>query len=106
MSIRVSFMGVLAGVTREKEMTLSCGPEVTLRQVLDLAEQKYGEVFGQRVYRNSNPPRRLQTYTRIFVNGNLVDDGALDKPLGPAEAAQGSSSAEVLVYVMPAASGG
>ena len=105
-SVRVSFMGVIAHVTKEKELTLTCRKDVTLREVLDLAERKYGPEFGRRLYSNSTPPRRLQMHTRIFINGNLVDNGCLDEAVPMAADGPAASPAQVLVYLMPAASGG
>jgi molybdopterin converting factor small subunit len=106
MSVRVSFMGVIANVTGQKELTLASEPGVTLRQVLESLEEQYGEEFGRRLFRTSNPPRRLQMHTRIFVNRQLVEDGALDDPLPFAGDAAVPASSEVLIYLMPAACGG
>ncbi len=105
-SVRLSFMGVIAQVTKEKELSLACRRGVTLREVLDRAEEKYGPDFGRRLYSNSSPPRRLQMHTRIFINGNLVDNGCLDEALPMAGDDPAASPAQVLVYLMPAASGG
>ncbi|HRA77415.1 MAG TPA: MoaD/ThiS family protein [Burkholderiaceae bacterium] len=104
MDVRVSFMGVIANVAREKETTLSFGQTPTLRGLIDALEQRYGPAFGARVYRNSSNPRLLQMCTRIFVNTRLVDDRSLDQPLPlPADA---RPSTEILVYILPAACGG
>lgn len=99
-------MGVIAHMTGQKELTLASEPGVTLRQILDSLEEQYGEEFGRRLFRTSTPPRRLQMHTRIFVNGGLVEDGALDDPLPFTGDGAAGPSSEVLVYLMPAACGG
>jgi hypothetical protein len=103
MNLRVSFMGVIASVTGEKDLALAFDETPTLRGLLDELERRYGPEFGVRVWRNAKPPRLLQMCTRIFINGNLVDEKALDVPLPPSPE-EGSS--EVLVYLLPAACGG
>lgn len=104
MSIRVLLMGVIATVTGQKELVLETRPGATLRQVLDDLEARFGPEFGRRVYRSTEPPRLLQTHTRIFVNRALQSEAALDLPL-PA-GGEGRDDDEVLIYLMPAASGG
>lgn len=104
MNLRVSFMGVIASLTGEKEIALEIGGTPTLRGLLSELEARYGEDFGVRVFRTSTEPRLLQMCTRIFVNGDLVDDRALDQPM-PTPSGPGSSP-EVLVYLLPAACGG
>lgn len=97
-------MGVIASVTGQKDLTLAAESPLTLREVLDRLEVRFGPEFGRRVFRSQTPPRPLQMHTRIFVNGTLAGDEALDQPLPAADAAPGSS--EVLIYLMPAATGG
>jgi molybdopterin converting factor small subunit len=104
MSTRVVFMGVIATVTGQKEMALETRPGATLRQVLDDLESRFGPDFGRRVFRSQTPPRPLQMHTRIFVDSQVQTDETLDRPL-PA-GGDGQGSAEVLIYLMPAASGG
>ena len=104
MTIRVVLMGVIAAVAGEKELVLPGDLGVTLREVLDRLETRYGEEFARRVFRSQMPPRPLQMHTRIFVNGTLVGDDTLDRPL-PGDGA-GSASPEVLIYLLPAATGG
>ncbi|MFQ5848014.1 MAG: MoaD/ThiS family protein [Candidatus Methylomirabilales bacterium] len=104
MTIRVSFMGVMRTVTRETDVGLSAAPGVTLREVLDSLERRYGPEFGRRVFRSQVPPRPLQMHTRIFVNGNLTDEEKLDEPL-PVDGGE-AGCPEVLIYLMPAATGG
>ncbi len=97
-------MGVIATVTGQKELVLETRPGATLRQVLDDLESRFGPEFGLRVFRSQRPPRPLQMHTRIFVNSAVQTDEALDRPLPPDAGGQGG--AEVLIYLMPAASGG
>ena len=104
MSPRVVFMGVIATVTGRKEMALETRPGATLRQVLDDLESRFGPDFGRRVFRSQTPPRPLQMHTRIFVDSALQTDETLDRQLPTGGDGQGS--AEVLIYLMPAASGG
>lgn len=98
MDIQVSFMGVLASVTHEKQRLMQAEAGLTLRQLLEQLEAHYGEDFGRRVFRAQTPPRPLQTHTRIFVNGRVITDVELDRALedGP----------EVLIYLLPASAGG
>ncbi len=104
MNMRVLFMGVIANFTGERELALSFNSAPTVRGLLDELERHYGSEFGARVFRTSSTPRLLQMYTRIFVNGNLVGNEDLDKPVSAAPADKPSS--EVLVYLLPAACGG
>ncbi len=97
-------MGPLATTLRARETELAGEAGLTLRQLLDRLEARYGPEFAQRIYRTLAPPRQLQMHTRIFVNGSAADDAMLDAPLPPAGAEPGS--AEVLIYFMPGASGG
>lgn len=103
-SIRVLFMGVIASVTGQKEMALPVEPGATLRSVLNGLEARYGPDFGRRLFRAQQEPRPLQMHTRIFLNGTLVGDDALDQPL--AAAGGEAESAEILIYLLPAATGG
>lgn len=102
MSIRILFMGVIAGVTGQKEVAMSAEPGTTLRSVLDRLEALYGAEFGRRVFRSQREPRPLQMHTRIFVNGTIVTEDGLDRPMPVTE----SESPEVLIYLLPAATGG
>lgn len=104
MNLEIEFMGVLEDVTRARTLSLDFEQAPTLRELLADLEERYGEEFSTRIFRNATPPRRLQMGTRIFVNGNIVDDRALDTALPPP--AEGKSSAAVLVYFLPAACGG
>ncbi len=103
-SLRVSFMGIITSFTGVKELALELPERATLRQLLDDLEQRYGPEFGKRVYRNAKPPRLLQMCTRIFINGNMVDDSALDEILPPPE--DGGEYPDILVFILPAATGG
>lgn len=103
-TVQVSFMGLIAYVTKARELALEFPATPTLRGLLEALERRFGADFGARVFRTAAAPRRLQMCLRIFVNGDLVDDAALDAPL-PAPAAAGASSA-ILVYLLPAATGG
>lgn len=104
MNIRVSFMGVIAQFTGEKELTLPFNEMPTLRGLFEELERRYGPKFGTHIFRTCTTPRSLQSYTRIFVNNNLVNDEALDNtiPIPP----DPSSSPEILIYVLFAACGG
>jgi molybdopterin converting factor small subunit len=102
MSIRVLLMGVIASVTGQKELVLPAEPGLTLRQVLDRLDERFGPEFGRRVFRAQTPPRPLQMHTRIFVNGTIAEDDTLDRPLP----ISGEGASEVLIYLMPAATGG
>jgi hypothetical protein len=104
MNLRVSFMGVIASLTGEKELALAFDETPTLRGLLDELERRYGAEFGARVWRSAKPPRLLQMCTRIFINGNLVDEKALDVTIP--DASKDGTSSEVLVYLLPAACGG
>ena len=97
-------MGPLANAIRTRETVLAGAAGMTLRELLDRLEARYGPEFTQRIYRTLASPRQLQMHTRIFVNGSAADDAMLDVPLPPAGAEPGSS--EVLIYFMPGASGG
>lgn len=102
--LRILFMGVIANITGERELTLSVDPSRTLRDLLYSLEQRFGPEFGVRVFRNSTPPRRLQMGMRIFINKNLIDERALDQPVSMITEQQ--QSAEILIYFLPAACGG
>lgn len=104
MDLRICFMGVIAHLTGQRELTLRFDEAPTLRHLLHELEDRFGPEFGSRLFRSATPPRLLQMCTRIFVNGQLVDDAALDAPVS--SAADDASSTEVLVYLLPAACGG
>ncbi len=104
MDLKVSFMGVIAGLTGEKERTFSFDKPPTLRALLDALESRYGETFAKRIYRSNVQPRLLQLCLRVFVDNNLVDHQALDEPLPPPPADR--ANGEVLVYILPASTGG
>jgi len=102
--LRVSFMGMITSFTGVKELALELPETATLRELLDDLEQRYGPEFGKRVYRNARPPRPLQMCTRIFINEIIVGDEALDEAIPLPE--DGGPHPEVLVYILPAATGG
>ena len=104
MNLQIDFMGVIADITRTKKLALDFDDALTLRDLLDELERRYGDEFSVRIFRSSSAPRRLQMCTRIFINRKLVDDRALDAPL-PSPSEPGSSAA-ILVYFLPAACGG
>ena len=104
MNVQIDFMGVIANITRTKKLALDFDDAPTLRELLAELERRYGDEFSSRIYRNAGAPRRLQTSTRIFINGNVVDDRALEASL-PSSPEPGSSAA-ILVYFLPASCGG
>lgn len=104
MNVQIDFMGVIANITRTKKLALDFVDAPTLRELLAELERRYGDEFSARIFRNASAPRRLQMSTRIFINGNVVDDRALEASL-PFPPEPGSSAA-VLVYFLPAACGG
>ena len=104
MNVQIDFMGVIANITHTKKLALDFDDAPTLRELLAELERRYGDEFSSRIYRNAGAPRRLQTSTRIFINGNVVDDRALEASL-PSSPEPGSS-AEILVYFLPASCGG
>jgi|ETNmetMinimDraft_13_1059891.scaffolds.fasta_scaffold205379_1 molybdopterin converting factor small subunit len=103
-SLRVSFMGIITSFTGVKELALELPERATLRQLLDDLEQRYGPEFGKRVYRNAKPPRHLQMCTRIFINEVIVGDDALDQTIPLPQ--DGGPNPEILVFILPAATGG
>ena len=104
MNVQIDFMGVIANITRTKKLALDFDDAPTLRELLNELERRYGDEFSARIYRNASAPRRLQMGTRIFINSNLVDDGALEVSL-PSPPESGSSAA-IIVYFLPACCGG
>src|SRR3989337_409168 len=56
MSIRVQFMGPLANAIRTRETVLAGAAGMTLRELLDRLEARYGAEFGHRVFRTEPPP--------------------------------------------------
>ena len=104
MNVQIDFMGVIANITRTKKLALDFNDAPTLSELLAELERRYGDEFSSRIYRNASAPRRLQTSTRIFINGNVVDDRALESSLP--SASEPGSSATILVYFLPAACGG
>ena len=104
MNVQIDFMGVIANITRTRKLALDFDDAPTLRELLAELERRYGDEFSSRIYRNAGAPRRLQMGTRIFINGNVVDDRALETAL-PSPPEPGSSAA-ILVYFLPASCGG
>lgn len=103
--VQITFMGVLADITKTKKLALNFGGMQTLRDILGELEDRYGEAFACRIYSSARAPRQLQMCTRIFINGNIVvDDSALDTPL-PAPTKHGAATA-VIVYFLPPCTGG
>jgi len=104
MNVQIDFMGMIADITRTKKLALDFDEAPTLRELLGELECRYGEEFGTHIYRSARTPRELQKAMRIFINGNVVDDRALEVSL-PALPEPGSHTA-VLVYFLPACCGG
>lgn len=104
MNVQIDFMGVIANITGTRKLALDFDDAPTLRELLTELELRYGDEFSSRIYRNASAPRWLQTSTRIFVNGNVVDDRALEASL-PSSPGPGASAA-ILVYFLPASCGG
>ena len=104
LNVQITFMGMLADIAKTKKLALQLDPAQTLRGMLGELEERYGEEFACRIYRNTSAPRLLQMGTRIFVNGTVVDDKALDTPL-PAAKEPGAATA-IIVYFLPASCGG
>jgi molybdopterin converting factor small subunit len=103
-TLRISFMGVIASFTGGKELTLAFDRDRTLRELLCDLEQRYGPEFGARIFRCASPPRRLQMGLRLFINKNLIDETALEQPIPLAN--ENGSASDVLIYFLPAACGG
>jgi hypothetical protein len=103
-TLRISFMGVIASFTGGKELTLAFDRDRTLRDLLCDLEQRYGPEFGARIFRCATPPRRLQMGLRLFINKNLIDEAALEQPIPTAN--DSGSASDVLIYFLPAACGG
>ena len=104
MNVQIGFMGMIADITRTKKLALDFDAAPTLRQLLGELETRYGDEFTTRIYRNAREPRRLQMATRIFINGTVVDDRALEDSLP--EPSEPGASASILVYFLPASCGG
>jgi len=56
MEAHVTFMGVLASLTGEKQCRMQAEVGTTLRRLLEQFEARYGEEFGQRAF---GPPLLL-----------------------------------------------
>ncbi len=81
MAVQVTFTGVFASRTGEKQCRMQVEAGATLRRLLEQFEARYGEKFGRCVFRTSTPPRPLQTHTRIVVNNGLTANSELDQAL-------------------------
>lgn len=104
MNVQIGFMGVIADIAKTRKLALDFESAPTLGELLGELETRYGEEFTTRIYRNAVTPRRLQTGTRIFVNGKVADDAALAAALP--EPTEPGASAAILVYFLPASCGG
>jgi MoaD family protein len=94
-TVKVSFYGVVKDAVDQPYVEVEIPQGATVRDLLQLLAQRYGDSFAQRVL---DATTGIKTYVRIFINDRDIDD--LDTPIadGPV--------AEATVYVLPATMGG
>lgn len=80
---RIKFMGDLPAVIGKRSLELDVPVGQTVRDLLRLLSETYGEAFTSRVF---SAPDKLHHYILVFVDGeNIKGHGGLDAKLGKGE---------------------
>jgi len=78
MRIKVRFFTILREMTGKKEEILTVEDGATVREVLDLLSDKYGNDFSEYIFKG----RRLRDHIQILLNGvNITTLNGLDTRL-------------------------
>ena len=99
LTVTVKFYGVIRDVTSATTVQVGLDDGATVMDLLDHLHEKYGREFYNRVLDESTGIRH---YVKLFLNNQEVDG----KALTTTRLAADGSSAEAMLYVMPAGSGG
>ena len=97
----VKLFGRLGLLLGERTVSLQLEPGARLADLLQALTERFGEQFSEAIFRE---PGVLQTYMRIFVNDERVDDLMMELPQG-AGGASGSAT-EVGLILLAAVEGG
>ncbi len=97
MQVEVRFYGFVRDVVDTSPLALQMPDCCTLRNLVDLLVQRYGEKLHERLYTNAG---ELEANVRVFVED--AQAGSLEELLGDGQ----KSSAEVKVFVLSATAGG
>ncbi len=82
-AVNVKFMGDLHAFLRRKDLVITLPRGSTIRDVLALLCERYGEPFTCRVF---SSPGTLHHYILVFLNGqNIKEVGGLGAKLGDSE---------------------
>lgn len=83
LTVKVKFMGDLRTIVSKRETTLDLPRGSTVKDLLALLSQNYGEVFSSRVL---NSMGKLEHYVLVFLNGkNIKELEGLETALGEGE---------------------
>ena len=96
--IRVKFYGIIRDVVDGPQVELQLPQNSTVNDLLRSLADRYGDKFVERVF---NSQGDLKTYVRVFINNQEVAGNFLTTRL-----VTEGESAEALVYVLPATTGG
>ena len=94
-TVRINFYGVVKDAVDQPYVEVETPQGATVRDLLQLLAQRYGDVFVHRVL---DANTGIKTYVKIFINDRNIED--LDTPItaGP--------DVDATVYVLPATMGG
>ncbi len=96
--IRVKFYGIIRDVVDGPQVEMQLPQDSRVIDLLRSLVDRYGEKFAERVMTSQGG---LKTYVKVFINNQEVDANHLNTQL-----VTEGESAEALVYVLPATTGG
>ncbi len=99
----VRLFGSVHDVVGRTKDELQLPDDASVRDLLSVLCSRYGDAFTRRILTRNG---KLQTYTRIFVDGTEIDYVNLDSQLIDAGFAEAESSVAVEVFVVQVAMGG
>lgn len=98
LAVTVRFYGIIRDVVDGPQVEVHLPQGSTVIDLIRSLADKYGEKFVERVM---NSHGGLKTYVRVFVNNREMNSSSL-----AARLVTEGESAEALVYVLPATTGG
>ena len=76
--VRVKFYGTIKNVIKDTDLRIELQDGATVRDLLAYLTERFGSAFSTRVLDSKG---RMQSYVRMFVNENDVDNDSLSTSL-------------------------